>query len=90
MFDDPAKPEREWGYDPASIEVSLGTVVTFTNVGSQFHSVTSDDPTRAFDVGADPGESVTVRFDRAGTWAYHCGIHPEMKGVVHVCEGGCP
>jgi len=55
-----------------------------------FHTVTSDDPTRAFDAGADPGKAATVRFDRAGTWPYHCGVHPDMKGVVRVCDGACP
>ena len=89
IFDQAGRPEKDWGYDPPLIEVASGTTVTFTNTGAVFHTVTSDDPTRAFDAGADPGKAATVRFDRAGTWPYHCGVHPDMKGVVHVCDGQC-
>ena len=89
MFDDPTKPEREWGYDPRAIQVSQRTTVTFANAGVVFHTVTSDSAPRAFDAGANPGEKVTLTFDKPGTWAYHCGVHPDMKGVVHVCEGAC-
>ncbi len=89
VFDDPSKPEKEWGYDARVIQVVSGTTVTFTNSGIVFHTVTSDDPTRAFDVGVNPKEQVTIRFDKAGTWSYHCGVHPDMKGVVQVCDGAC-
>ena len=89
MFDDPAKPEREWGYAPREIQVARGTTVRFTNAGAVFHTVTADAAPRAFDVGASPNETVTLTFDRPGTWAYHCGVHPDMKGVVHVCDGAC-
>ena len=89
IFDLPGKPQAQWGYDPPRIEVAASTTVTFMNGGTVLHTVTSEDPTRAFDVGANAGEQVTVRFDKAGTWRYHCGIHPDMKGVVQVCDGAC-
>ena len=89
IFDDPAKPEAQWGYDPKEIRVASGTSVTFTNSGMVFHTVTSDGATRTFDVAVNPAESATVTFDGAGTFAYHCGVHPEMTGVVHVCNGEC-
>ncbi|HXE40933.1 MAG TPA: plastocyanin/azurin family copper-binding protein [Azonexus sp.] len=31
-----------------------------------------------------PDESWERRFDQAGRYEYHCGPHPEMKGVVLV------
>jgi len=31
-----------------------------------------------------PDESWERRFDKAGRYDYHCGPHPEMKGVVLV------
>lgn len=103
IFDIPGKPESEWGYDPKEIRVASGTTVAFTNVGVVFHTVTADQarvifplpttpaapPARAFDAGADAGEVVTIRFDSPGIWPYHCGVHPDMKGVVHVCDGAC-
>jgi plastocyanin len=89
IFDKAGRPETEWGYDPREIRVASGTTVTFTNAGIIFHTVTSDAAQRAFDVSANPGESVTLAFDEAGTFPYHCGVHPSMKGVVHVCDGEC-
>lgn len=89
IFDIPGRPETEWGFDPRTTRVALGTTVTFTNGGGVFHTVTSDDPTRAFDKGLDPKEQAAITFTKAGTWSYHCGVHPDMKGVVLVCDGAC-
>jgi plastocyanin len=105
MFDDVSKPEKEWGYSPTSIRVPVNTIVTFTNGGAVYHTVTADvgrivvplpgqnapahAAGRAFDVGANPGDRVTILFDQAGMWPYHCGVHPDMKGVVEVCDGAC-
>lgn len=89
IFDAAGKPETEWGYDPKEIRVASGTTVTFTNSGAVFHTVTSDGATRTFDLSVNAGESGTITFDRAGTFSYHCGVHPDMKGVVHVCDGAC-
>lgn len=89
IFDDPAKPETEWGFDPRAVQVARGTTVTFTNGGTVFHTVTSEDPGRPFDIGIDVRGRGTLTFEKAGTWSYHCGIHPAMKGVVQVCDGAC-
>lgn len=79
-----------WGYDPSAIRVASGTTVTWRNEGKEFHTVTSDDPGRPFDVGLDTDQTATVTFATPGTFRYHCGVHPEMVGVVHVCDGECP
>src|SRR6476659_3808020 len=34
--------------------------------------------------GIAPGKSKTVQFDKRGTFAYHCKIHPFMKGKIVV------
>jgi plastocyanin len=81
---------RAWGYDPGAIRVPSGTTVTWRNEGAEFHTVTSDDPGRPFDIGLDPDQTATVTFATPGTFRYHCGVHPEMVGVVHVCDGACP
>ena len=33
-----------------------------------------------------PGETWQRTFEKAGTYPYSCGPHPEMKGVVVVDE----
>ena len=81
--------EANWAFVPKEIRVAKGTTVTWTNSGKEFHSVTSDDEGRPFDKGMTPGNQTTVTFERAGDFRYHCGVHPQMTGVVHVCDGPC-
>jgi plastocyanin len=87
---EPVGKEANWTYAPKELSVAKGTMVTFVNRGKEFHTVTSNDEGRPFDVALDSGKSATVTFDRAGLYAYHCGVHPQMTGVVRVCEGACP
>jgi plastocyanin len=86
---EPVGKEPDWTYAPQELRVSAGTTVTFVNMGKEFHTVTSSDEGRPFDVGLDSGKSATVTFVKVGVFAYHCGVHPQMKGVVRVCDGAC-
>jgi plastocyanin len=86
---EPSGQEASWTYAPALLKVSRGSVVTIVNRGQEFHTVTSDEPGRLFDISLDPNRTVTHTFDRIGTFAYHCGVHPQMTGVIQVCDGGC-
>jgi plastocyanin len=86
---EPVGREAAWTYAPHELRVSAGTTVTFVNMGKEFHTVTSSDEGRPFDVGLDSGKRATIAFDRAGVFAYHCGVHPQMTGVVRVCDGAC-
>jgi plastocyanin len=86
---EPAGRPDEWGYSPAAVRVASGTSVTWHNGGVEFHTVTSDDVGRPFDVALEVGKDASVTFARAGSFAYHCGVHPQMKGVVVVCDGAC-
>jgi plastocyanin len=81
--------QAKWDFVPKEIRVPKGTTVTWTNGGKEFHSVTSDDEGRPFDKGVNPGTQATVTFERAGDFRYHCGVHPQMTGIVHVCDGPC-
>ena len=86
---EPAGREADWSYSPKELRVSAGTPVTFVNRGKEFHTVTSDDAGRPFDISIDSNKSATRTFDKVGVFAYHCGVHPQMTGVVRVCEGAC-
>lgn len=86
---EPAGRPEAWSFAPAEIAVAKGTTVTFVNRGKEFHTVTSDDTGRPFDLSLDAGQTGTITFERVGTFAYHCGVHPQMKGVVRVCDGPC-
>src|SRR5690349_14125559 len=64
-------------YSPNPITVAVGTSVTWTNNDAIAHTVTSD--SRTFDSGVvGPGASFSMMFQTAGTFPYHCSIHPGM------------
>ena len=86
---EPAGRPDDWTYSPRELAVAKGTTVTFVNHGKEFHTVTSDDPGRLFDLSIDTNQTGTITFDKVGVFAYHCGVHPQMKGVVRVCDGAC-
>lgn len=70
-------------FNPASITVTRGLTVTWTNADSVTHTVTADNG--SFDKGfVVPGMSVSMTFSTAGVFNYHCNIHPFMMGSVTV------
>ena len=73
----------DFAFEPARIEVAVGTTVTWSNRDSSPHTVTGDDG--GFDSGRlDPEQNFEHTFDRAGSYAYHCDFHPMMQGTVVV------
>ena len=78
-----------FSFSPASITITTGDTVTWTNSDAQAHTATADDS--SFDTGAiTNGSSATVTFAMAGTFAYHCSIHPQMTGTVTVQDAAAP
>lgn len=70
-------------FDPAQLNVGPGTTVTWTNGDTEAHTVTADDG--LFDSGViEPGQSYSTWLGGSGTVAYHCELHPDMKGSVVV------
>lgn len=71
-------------YSPASVTVSVGDTVTWTNSDAMAHTATADDA--SWDTGNIGGSGGTgaVTFATAGTFPYHCDIHPQMTGTVTV------
>src|SRR3954471_2307137 len=75
----------DFAFQPASLEVPAGTTVTWTNSGAATHTVTADNG--AFDSGRlASGATFSQTFDTAGTFTYHCEIHPQMTGTIVVTE----
>ncbi len=70
-------------YRPSQIDVLPGETVSWTNVSTRTHTVTSD--SGLFDSGTvDSGGHFAHRFDVAGAYAYHCVIHPSITGEIDV------
>ncbi len=73
-----------FGFSPATLTIQPGTTVTWKNVSAAPHTVASDDGT-TFDSGTVAvGASFTFKFKTAGTFTYHCNIHPYMKATINV------
>lgn len=85
-----------FAFVPAAVTIRARRSVRWTWQGTLFrnHSVTADPGQReSFDSdpagppsNADhpPGDTFTHTFNRAGTYTYHCKVHPEMIGSVEV------
>ena len=74
---------KDFKFDPASLTASVGASVTWTNQDSTGHTVTADDG--SFDSKELPnGQTFSQTFSKAGTFAYHCSIHPTMKATIVV------
>jgi plastocyanin len=71
-----------FAFHPPTVRIAKGSSVRFANASGVKHTATR---AGSFDTGKiAPGKSVTVRFAQKGTFAYHCTIHPFMKGTVVV------
>jgi plastocyanin len=69
-------------FHPPALEVAKGTKVVFSNSAAVAHTATDNG---VFDSGhIKPGESFAVRFERKGTFRYHCEIHSFMHGKIVV------
>ena len=74
---------RDFDYAPRSLDVRVGTRVTWTNADAVPHTAT--DRSKRWDTGVLAGaSSTTVAFEAAGTYRYYCTIHPSMSGEVTV------
>ncbi|MGZ4864159.1 MAG: cupredoxin domain-containing protein [Halobacteriota archaeon] len=72
-----------FSFQPASITIQTGGSVIWRNDDSVSHQIVSN--TNAFSSPVlSPGGSYTHVFDQAGTYPYHCGIHPYMMGTITV------
>jgi plastocyanin len=70
-------------YNPSAADIAVGTAITWTNNDSTPHTTTADNNT--WNSGAiAAGGQFTFTFQTAGTFVYHCTIHPGMVGSVVV------
>ena len=72
-----------FSFQPSSIEISAGTMVTWINRDSAEHTITATDG--SFNSGnIETGEMYNHTFSDPGTYQYQCLIHPSMVGEVVV------
>ena len=71
-----------FAFRPGTLKVKRGTRVGFSNTtGGTTHTATGS----SFDTKRiAPGTTKSIRFNKQGTFAFHCKIHPFMKGKIVV------
>lgn len=72
-----------FSFSPSVLTIKAGTTVTWTNTSSAPHTVTSDMGAFNGSLGGS-GATFSFTFTRAGTFSYHCSIHPYMKATITV------
>lgn len=72
-----------FAFQPTTIDVPPGTEVTWTNNDPEAHTVTAENG--EFESGPiEPDGTFATTFERPGSVAYFCAIHPSMRGTVRV------
>ena len=78
-----------FAFTPSEVTISAGSTLAWTNNQNVRHTSTADNG--AWDSGIlTSGTSFQFTFETPGDFAYHCDIHPEMLGVVHVVAAATP
>jgi plastocyanin len=74
---------QDFAFSPDTLEISVGTTVTWTNGDAAPHTATAEDG--AFDSGSlATGDSYSFTFEEPGTYSYFCEFHPNMQGTIVV------
>ncbi|HLW66872.1 MAG TPA: cupredoxin family copper-binding protein [Gemmataceae bacterium] len=73
-------------FQPGEMRVAPGSTIQWMNKGQKPHTVSAIDG--SWDSGnIPPGGSYSKTFNQAGTFAYRCNLHPQMRGSVIVEQG---
>ncbi len=74
----------DFEFAPDSLAVTVGTTVTWINMGSAAHTVTSETGEPLNSELLSNGQSWSYTFTEPGTYTYHCRIHRMMTGTITV------
>lgn len=80
-------------YIPYRLDVGVGSTVTWHNVDSVVHTVTSGTPSKGpsgvFDSSLMMSDTFySLEFTRDGVFNYYCVVHPWMTGQINVQRSG--
>lgn len=72
-----------FSFQPQDVTIPVGATIVWTNQDTAPHSIAADD-------GSFNSENLTMNsihrrvFTTAGSFPYHCGVHPNMHGTIIV------
>jgi plastocyanin len=72
--------------NPFSVALNGGAsvAVNFGNDDAITHNITDDSGNHLFNHNLTSGSTFIVNFTTAGDYNFHCAIHPNMVGTIHV------
>jgi plastocyanin len=72
-------------FEPSTLTVSAGTVLTWLNEDDAPHTVIGTDPESPLkSQPLDTGDRYSISLTKPGTYRYFCSLHPHMTGIVIV------
>jgi len=74
---------KRTGFVPATVTINLNDSVTWKNTDTIDHQVVANGGQFASPI-LGPGKSYTFTFRNSGTFRYHDGLHPTLRGTVTV------
>jgi plastocyanin len=74
---------KSTGFVPAAVTVNQNDSVTWTNTDTKDHQVVANGGSFASAI-LKPGKTYTHAFRAGGTFRYHDGLHPTLKGTITV------
>jgi plastocyanin len=72
----------DFGFEPDTLEVAVGTTVEVLNEDGATHTVTAEDG--SFDVRLAGGQTLSFQVGEPGSYPFACAIHPSMTGTLLV------
>jgi plastocyanin len=77
----------DFKFKPGTLGISVGQTVKWINKSATTNHTTTSD-SGLWDSGPlAPGDHFTFKFTKAGSFTYHCSIHPFMTGTIVVNSG---
>jgi plastocyanin len=71
---------NEW----STVSAAVGDVITWTNGDAVPHRVALDDGSCAMSANITGGAPQSLVFNETGSFAFHCAVHPSMKGTITI------
>jgi plastocyanin len=77
---------QNFAFQPANLQVKVGTTVTWTNQDTAPHTVTFRDSSLKSSGILRQGDTYRYTFTTTGTFAYYCDLHRYMTAQVTVTQ----
>jgi len=78
---------EKYSFSPATLTITKGTKVVWTNASDAPHTITSDDGKFTSSNAGNPiaaNQTYSFVFNTVGTFKYHCSIHSYMTATITV------